>query len=1721
MYQISEKSCSIVSSSLLRSPVNNHSESYILEYPFLVSNPCTDYFTSYLKDNIFVEHHYFNDFVYKCKHTDNIVQELYHSKYHPNYKWTNCKATLTYLSHYSHLHDVDMYVKHFECTQISSDFDIYCCDMPTRSPWCIFNNMFDKTWFDAEEDYFIFCKNRDIDLAFDPFKCVEATSGNLLKGLGASAYSAFQLATWRNNEEEISNILARWAIELLQLSLNFTPSNLILSFLKLLTHYIDVTTIIDHTFTLFSSTFEFLQRKFSQQPPSETVEATSLIIDLASLANVKDSVPALTASLAALAVVFATVIVGKDVDSSHRSKSMSERIAETMSCFAKFKSGSSAILSMIKEFSKYVYEIMFDLLGLESESHLVNLVRSVNIQDTADFKKEKIFEYCKYLSNPDNLLIIQSNKFQRDKLNFCFNVLCAIRFSLANDEVSISSVTNNYLVNLYNEMKKLREIVSKSMSTDLSRFCPFWVNLVGDSHTGKSTFTTILIRYLVKVLKEMEVREGINFELPTAEEELFFSVNFSDKYETNYRGQYFTIIDDFAQDANVPDINSGLKLINWCSNIPYATNQAAVTDKGIPFTSKIIVSTSNDMSLHNRKEIVSREALLNRICLSYKFKLDPNGDKFDWFKNKISIYKYDFITGQQGAKVDPLLIIRECAEKYMEWFKKEKKLDTIREVKSEVMETILNNMYGAVSPPNDEGFQNHPSNVQEVDLAQAPQTIGARENSLVELSTITNSQVFNSGPDVQPTSASIWCWLKLKPKIVNGLYYCDCEKHVNLNRAYLQWMGAQLVQNPNYMSDLIQEADESLTTEYNVDIWFQRQMGIRSQTIELEQQMSSAWLDIKEKLKSLVKSKIFQLVAGAAIALTTSAYFIGMRSNSSEEEENIIFETSKSYSITPKKRPPRPVRILNQVQPTCDEVEATFGFSNITDMFSNTISVNAMEIVSNSIIRNGNVCLLKSASRVNTGLRIEGTAILTNHHFLNTLRDGDKLKIEFCISDHQAQKFEQIFNKNRMFRIGDTDLAVYNCDHSVPNCRSIVKHFPMSDVRSQHRQALVVTADPMPIVFTNIVAKPNIHKSIYTVDGVSYDTLDSYETNCPAQKGMSGSILFSLSKMDQHKIIGIQTCRNVNGLNSNGYFKPVSQIDLRKALNSLNVDNFSHNIEKIVEETCLVRDADCPPNLLEGNLKYLGTVPKNKRIKSQALSKLEPSVIHDALSVTQLPSVLYDRDPRMKDELQGKSVIYRSVEGFSHPIGSIDTAVLEKAVDQLKVEYDVTLDVPGIHRRVLNLFETINGIPDVMLPLNMKTSPGYPYVLERKDTTKGGKYEWFEELTDLPAGYGKAYLPKTKLLSGLEQAEQQLLKGEMPTFVGYCCLKDETRPIARIEDGKTRAFICLPLHFNLLVRKYFGAFTSAMKKRAGIISSCVGIDPAKDWGSLFDKLMAKHSLWEDFDYSNWDQYLHPELVVRVADIINHWYDDGEINARARRILLYVLIHTVVIIKDKLFVKCQGQCSGCAITAELNCLIHDLLMVYVWMKYHKDLGLQTLLSDMRANVALCVYGDDLIMATDPDYKPEFTGLQIAPYMSELGMNITPGDKTSTVFTQKPPHEIFFLKRNFVRDGEMILAPLRSDIVENIIQWVHKSDNQIEATSENCRTALREGYMHRRKYFNKLSSDINNRIKIFNNYNNSLLMEPVVMDYDVLMNDYLCGSYMCAGLAENDLASYTET
>jgi len=292
----------------------------------------------------------------------------------------------------------------------------------------------------------------------------------------------------------------------------------------------------------------------------------------------------------------------------------------------------------------------------------------------------------------------------------------------------------------------------------------------------------------------------------------------------------------------------------------------------------------------------------------------------------------------------------------------------------------------------------------------------------------------------------------------------------------------------------------------------------------------------------------------------------------------------------------------------------------------------------------------------------------------------------------------------------------------------------------------------------------------------------------------------------------------------------------------------------------------------------------------------------------------------------------------------------------------------------------------------------------------------------------------------------------------------------------------------------------AQHAQAGRIPSCVGLDSTSQFAILYERLTAIGSKTEDYDYKNWDRSLHPEFIRAYGRVVSHWYGDapGSENYVARAVLLEMLIQTDIIIRDKVYRKNIGICSGCAITAEINCIIHTMLVYYQFLEVAKFAAPKTVcnFAYFKANVAYAVYGDDIVISRSDDVD-WFNGANIAVVCEELGMSITPADKGASVFRTKTLSECQFLKRGFVIDDDgLVKAPLELQVIKEIPEWIHECADHVEATDVNIDMAVRETFYHGRDIFLSTVDDFNRRIFTYNKHHPARQLQAVTYDYDQL-------------------------
>jgi hypothetical protein len=260
----------------------------------------------------------------------------------------------------------------------------------------------------------------------------------------------------------------------------------------------------------------------------------------------------------------------------------------------------------------------------------------------------------------------------------------------------------------------------------------------------------------------------------------------------------------------------------------------------------------------------------------------------------------------------------------------------------------------------------------------------------------------------------------------------------------------------------------------------------------------------------------------------------------------------------------------------------------------------------------------------------------------------------------------------------------------------------------------------------------------------------------------------------------------------------------------------------------------------------------------------------------------------------------------------------------------------------------------------------------------------------------------------------------------------------------------------------------------------VGIDPlSPEWTMLFRKLNIFGGDVFGIDHKNFDGSLDPDVMMKVCEDINRWYDAygngmtfdfyGKVyhftprEANIARILLVEsMIHTYQIVENVLHQKHQGEPSGVALTVIMNGEGNDY---YVRVGYELILASEIAKNPMLVNralafasmVRLIVYGDDAVIAPHKAIQSFFNYKTFAYIMAKYDLQCTPADKKESFTELVPLTDVTFLKRRFMPDvnyPDLIRAPLDVSTTFEMLNWVRKCDDVVAACKVNCDCALRE-------------------------------------------------------------------
>lgn len=237
---------------------------------------------------------------------------------------------------------------------------------------------------------------------------------------------------------------------------------------------------------------------------------------------------------------------------------------------------------------------------------------------------------------------------------------------------------------------------------------------------------------------------------------------------------------------------------------------------------------------------------------------------------------------------------------------------------------------------------------------------------------------------------------------------------------------------------------------------------------------------------------------------------------------------------------------------------------------------------------------------------------------------------------------------------------------------------------------------------------------------------------------------------------------------------------------------------------------------------------------------------------------------------------------YSSPVLTYDRDLIRQATHVAMQQFDFA--TRNMTRDLWTFEEAVLGVPCAKFrSMPRGTSAGYPYVTE----VKFGKKEFF--------GDGEVYDLTTERCVDLKKSVHEILdmarRNERGAHIFMDFMKDELRSLAKVKAGATRLISSSPLGYSLAFRMMFAAFTSAAMIKMIETGMAPGMCTYTDAARVMSWLQAKGKSVFAGDFKGFDASEQVDVFDEILDYINRWYNDGEENARIRRVLWLELCHS--------------------------------------------------------------------------------------------------------------------------------------------------------------------------------------------------------------------------------------
>jgi hypothetical protein len=737
-----------------------------------------------------------------------------------------------------------------------------------------------------------------------------------------------------------------------------------------------------------------------------------------------------------------------------------------------------------------------------------------------------------------------------------------------------------------------------------------------------------------------------------------------------------------------------------------------------------------------------------------------------------------------------------------------------------------------------------------------------------------------------------------------------------------------------------------------------------------------------------------------------------------------------------------------------------------------------------------------------------GKAFIAPSHFMlmsgRVLSNGD----HFMIVTPTGCPYVEVFEDRRLVVFDTHDTCIYLCSNHVRSFKDNIRHFIVDEDLVHHHniRAVLQLFKPAAMRYANdeeiLTAFPGTYttreipqaKQLIVRDDepatVAWDLgqeqqpdgtyvtyrhylAEAWQYTAPTFKGDCGALLCINDTHSVRKLCGMHV--GAAPAHSLYFSEIITQEFLIAGLEEVLEREGNSDIHNVIdlpgrllaeEGGAAVHNAKVP--VPGGAFELVGTIQSGYENRMVGGTKICPSPLYGLIfEPTTAPAVLSQADYRMTNE--DRAIAHRNIEKY----GKIPIPFpleLYSAVHSSMLE-EVDSWNPTGPRRAFTIDEAIAGIHDAEHhdSVNPQTSAGFPYAKWKLFGTKGKEtYIHFDEETELwtlrddnePARQLRVDVEE---LISLARQSTRFPSNWTPT------LKDERRTHDKIAAGKTRIFTMGNFAYTLAFRMYCHAFAAAFYKSWFHSFSAVSIDPySAEWTHLVHQLQRVSSFGFAGDYSNYDGSIPPQMHQSLCEATNRWYNDTPEDHQIRAVLFDEACHCIHLLGDVVYATTHGNPSGFPWTVILNTWAGEFFLRIAWLD-NAPVELRNIVA-YKEHVASKIYGDDNIVAVSPEALRFFNLLTVSKTLARYNITYTMPDKVSLPRPYAELTDWTFLKNGFKRHGAQWYATLDRNTIQELTNWIHRTDEPLEQCVCNCQVALRMAYFHGRTYFDDLRKRI---------------------------------------------------